>query len=307
MKELMMLVGVTLGRRYTKKEKRFFGETIAKYFTELGYDITIHTKQNAFSIANNMVIGNLETAKKVIVAAYDTPGTISVPKYRYYPFNSKRNLRNESLSLAIRFLAASLLFVLIYFLLRNFMNYELWLKVVAVVLSVLLAWISFFYLKGQGNPVNFNRNSASIALICAVAREYKGKDIAFVLLDQCVNSYEGLKALKEQMDGEGKEVLMLESLAYGEELVLVMKGKTNAVSIVNNNESLSIFGKSYEEISAGNNFMQLFPNMLYLASGDNENKQFVVNNSRSVRDCNIDMDRLETISKIVLSYMKGEQ
>jgi len=306
MKELMMLVGVTFGRRYTKKEKSYFGETIAKYFSELGYDVTIQTKQSAFSVANNIVIGNLDQARKVIVVAYDTPGTISVPNYRYYPFNSKRNLRNESLSLAIRFLVTSILFVLIYFLLRNFMQYELWMKVVAAILSALLAWFSFFYLKGQGNPVNFNRNSASIALVCFVARENKGKNVAFVLLDQCVNSYEGLKALKEQISGEGKEVLMLDTLAYGEELVLVKKGKTNAVSIVNNKEGLSIYEKPYDEISAGNNFMQLFPNMLYLASGDNENKQFIVKNSRSVRDCNVDIDRLETISKTVLSYMKGE-
>ena len=305
MKDLMMLYGVTLGKRYLKREKDIFVEALAVYFSKLNYSVGVQGKQSPFSALNDIVIGEIKSAKKIIVAAYDTPSRVLVPNYLYYPFNMKRNMRYENLNLLIKLFASCLLAVSAFFILRGFVQYELWLKTVAILVSLLLVLITYFCLKEKGNIVNFNRNSASIAVICAAAREYKNKDVAFVLLDQCVNSYEGFKLLLEHIDAESKEILMLEALASGEELVLVNKGKTSVLSMMKNKEDLSIYEKAYDASSGGDNFMSLFPNILYFGSGSNKNKQFVIKNTRSRKDCEVDMARLETIGRVVLSYMKG--
>jgi hypothetical protein len=306
MKDLMMLYGVTLGRRYSRGEKVRFVEAVAIFFTELGYSIRVQSKQDAFSSTNNLIIGDIKKAKRVFLVAYDTPATITIPNYRYFPFNPKRNLRNESIDVLINFAIASLSFIIMFFLLKDFGQYELWKKIVTVLVGILLTWMAYDRLRKKGNRINFNRNSASIALLCELAKSYKGKNVAFVMLDQTVNSYLGLKLLREEMTGDGKVFILLDCLAKGEELVIVCKGNVNSELIVNNGEDLKIYQKDFDEFQNQENILGFFPNMLYMASGSNEEKQFVVRNTRSKKDYDVDMDRLETIHRILLTYLKGE-
>ena len=306
MKDLMMLYGVTLGRRYKREEKVRFIETISIFFQKLGYPVNMQSKKTNFMEVNNIIIGDLFRAKKVLVAAYDTPSKILLPNYHYYPFNTKRNLRQENINLVLRFLIACILLILVFFLLKGLMGYQLWLKIVTVLFSFIMIFFAYRSLKGGGNQINFNRNSTAIVLMHTIARSYEKDDLAIVMLDHGVSSYEGLKLLKEEFDGKHQEVIMLEALANGEQVIMVARGKVNIDRLQNNRAGITIFNKVYEEMKQENNFLSFFPNMMYLGSGENKDKQFVVKNTRSCRDNEVNMERLEKINNLLLDYLRGE-
>ena len=89
-------------------------------------------------------------------------------------------------------------------------------KIAAVLVAVLAALLGVSLLHSRGNRVNFNRNSASVALILRLIQECDpNASTALVLVDQCCNSYEGLKLLKEACPSRA-EVILLDCLAQGE-------------------------------------------------------------------------------------------
>ena len=64
--------------RKSNKEKTGFIEAVTKYAGDLGYATNLETEKRG---VRNIVIGNLEKAKYLITAHYDTPASIGLPNF----------------------------------------------------------------------------------------------------------------------------------------------------------------------------------------------------------------------------------
>ncbi len=301
-----MLFGVTLAKRYTAKQKSIFLSQVYQYFLKLGYKISYQNNSNKVNPVTNMVIGELDTASVVVVCAYDTPSRVVIPNYLYYPFNTKKNLREENINLFFQFILMGICFISIYFLLIFFKTYSLLFKIISSLICGILVIIAYKLMKGSANRVNFNRCSSSVALIAKLAQELKeNKNISFVLLDQNVNSYEGLKLLKKELKNNKKLILYLDSLAFGTNLVCAHNEKMNDIAdlLVNHLKDLNIINKTYKQERCRETMLHFFDNMLVLTSGEIIRGELAVKNSRSGKDYQLDINRLERIEKGIEPFL----
>ncbi len=305
MKDLMMFFGVTLGIRFTQKQKQVFFDEVNKIFSEQKRKITLQSKKSQINAVNNIVIGDLSSAKIIVTAAYDTPSKVYLPRYKYYPFDTKKNLQNENISLIIQFVISILVMEAIYYLLKGFTTYSTLLKIISVLITLIcLVWI-YFFMKAKPNKVNFSRNSAAVVLLIEVALKVNSDQIAFVLLDQSVMSYQGLFVLKEELKANQK-LIYLDNFASGDILAIATKGNMD----INELLSKEIITKQREFTieQAQNSVLGIVDKMIYLVCGDIEKNRFVVKNSRCKKDFEINIPRLEKMATNLIEYLsEGEK
>lgn len=297
MKDEMMLVGVTLARRYTRKQKEVFLAEMCRQCRQAGWKTEFQTQHSRLLHVCNLVIGDLAHAKTVIACAYDTPVKAHLP-IRYYPLNPRKNTQAEGWNLALEWGLAALCFFIAAFAVYSLKSLRLAMKIVMVILAILTACIGISLLYNRGNRMNFNRNSASVALVLRLIQECSSSTTtAFVLVDQCCSSYEGLKLLKEHCPSQ-TEVILLDCLAYGEKMVCAHKKGVD----VSGWKAEDWIDKIYENPDNG---LRFFDRSVLLASGSIDKHQFVVRHTRSNRDCQIDIPRLERILEILKGRING--
>lgn len=307
MKDLMMLYGVTLGKRYTFKQKTLFIEALNQQLEPIGCSFQVQSGKNQRGVTNNVIIGDLKTARIVVAAAYDTLSRSYLPGYRYYPFNTAKNLHNDRLQLLLQFGLSSICFILIYFLLKDFTALSLFFKISSAIGSGALLILGYRLLKGQANPVNFKRNSASLALMTSCIMELKDQpQVAWAFLDNTCGAYDGLKLLKEQLLPK-TTLILLDSLSAGEKLILAHGVSTvpTAKKLLTDTD-LSFIDKVYQDDEIGRNVLSIIPGMLYLVSGSIMQNELTVLNTRSAQDYAYDHQRLTAIRALLLAYIKGE-
>jgi len=304
MKDDMMLYGVTLALRYTRQQKQLFFDQVSALYSRLGYKVSLQAEASRYSAVNNIVIGDLKKAKTVVAAAYDTPSKIKFFSVNYYPFNSKNNIRTEVIYSLFQMLISSLAFFGLYFVVKDWADYQLLGKIFCILLSAVVLLFIYWLMKQTANPVNFNRNSAALAVINDIAKAKKSGEVAFILLDSSINAYGGLKLAQKHI-GNRQRVIILEALAFGERLVVAHQAKT-AVSVYLNAENLKIQDKVYTEELAAKNQLGFFERSLVLASGSIKNRQFVVKNTRNKRDIELDIERLQAISELIKADISAQ-
>jgi len=305
MKDLLMLFGVTIAKRCNRRQKRIFYSQAIPFFQKLGYPVEYQESQGKLNQISNIFIGDIEKAHTAILCPYDTPTTSLLP-YKYYPFNLESNLRQEYIGLALNFLIYAAFGSLLFYFLNYVSNLSPLLKVLGTVLLAILLLFSYTLIEGLPNPVNFNKNSASVALLASLA-EKKAHDMncCFILLDKNVNSSAGLKLLVKEERLKNKFFIYLDCLAYGEKITCVhnQESSSEARKLEECFRSLNLIDKvvSSERILDTN--LQFFPKMVHICAGAIEKQKFVVLNTRSKKDFQVDMPRLEKIRDGLLTFL----
>lgn len=307
MKDLMMLYGVTLGRRYTLKQKRYFFGEISETYPMLGFPVKLQENKLRSMSLGNIVAGDINKADTVFVAAYDTPTRSILPNLKYYPFHTDKNLRAERWNLAVQILFSLLFTAASFFSLRAFLYNHNGYRGAFLAMAIISAFGILYFTKAKQNLVNFNRNSASLAVMAKIAEDCKGNTkAAFIFLDQGVSSFHGLRLLQRDYGNQGKSFVALDCIACGEKLVLAHRSVDNQaakrfIDIVQNN-GMEIADKVYSEEKAVNNILSFDEHFLYLVSGSIENKEFVVKNTRSKKDTKVNIPRLNAITQAMIEY-----
>ena len=193
----------------------------------MGYEVEFQESQGRFNQISNIFIGNIEKAQTVVLCPYDTPTTSLLP-FKYLPFNLQSNLHQEYINLALNFLIYALCGGLLFYFIYYVSGFSPVLKVIGTILLALLLLFSYSLIEGLPNPVNFNKNSASIALLASLAeKKVHDKNYCFILLDKNANSSGGLKLLAKEERLKNKFFIFLDCLAFGEKITCVHQEKTN--------------------------------------------------------------------------------
>lgn len=269
MRDLFMHYGVTLAKRFTRKQKIMFINEISKDFMDMGYTAQIQARKQKFrAVTVNLHLGDVDNAEVIFLAPYDTGSVVMAKGYKYYPLNLEKTIKAERLSLTLG-----------------------------------------AFLPKFANRVNFNRNTASVILCREVARELKDKKkkAAFILLDKASCSYEGLIQARDWYKDEvvNKIFVFLECLAVGETIVLAHREDMTGKIDVFTNSELNIYPKLYSEEKVSHMALGIFPKLLHLVSGEVEDNEFVVKNTRTKMDYIVDIDRMEMIKKVLVDFVKS--
>lgn len=308
MRDKMMLYGVTLAKRYTKRQKAYFLEEIMGTCSACGFTPSLQSRKSWTGDINNVIAGDLEKAKLLIAAAYDTPAGAFLPGYKYFPFHTDKNVKEERKNIAVQAVVTALPTIGAACLLRQYFQTDL---LIFLFLAILFALVAVWIIRVKKNPVNFNRNSASLAVMAKVAEELKGRDdIAFVFLDQSVTSFEGLKLFGEKIAGQSKRILLLDCIACGDTIVAAhgedaLETAKRLVTAAQK-QGLMIKEKQYRREKIEGNVLSFIPEAVYMASGSIENGEFVVKNTRSKKDVRVDMERLEKIKEVITELQQEE-
>ena len=295
MKENMMFYGVTLSQRYTLKQKECFLEEVIKKCKDNGYKTSFISKHGSYYQLANLVIGDLDKAKTIVCASYDTPRKSLIP-VNYYPFAAKNNVSMGKKNVIVDAVIMIIMFLLSYVILLNFNEASTSIKSLKIIMLAVLIIFTFFVLKGTANKVNFSRNSAAVAMVMELMENNQNSSVAYVLLDRNTVTYEGLKALKEKLQDTSKEIILLDALAYGNDTCIAY----------NKNVDISDFKHDtyiLKEYQNPTNALQYFKNMIQISCGDIEDHMFVVKNTCTNKDYEIDMNRLEEIYQLLMTHI----
>jgi hypothetical protein len=301
LQDMMMLYGVTLGKRRTVNEKKMFLEHLREELKKLGYPVRLQEKQQVPQICN-LVAGDLSRAKLVVAVSYDTAAQAFYP-HNYYPFRAKRNVREESKTLALQLVLALLLFLAAAILSSVVVRMDglgrlLWLIVVALVV------IGFMALHGRSNPYNFNRNSAAVAVAAHLAELLKGESgVAFVFCDRAVLSYEGYKLLAQELP-EGATVLLLDGISKGEQLMLAYtEGCREMAQKLSKQLPQPVRLQYFTKEDASESAFSVFGKGMMLTSGSLEKEELVIRGIGTPADIGLDLPRLEQIRDGILAFV----
>ena len=101
LQDLMMLYGVTLGKRRTAKQKYLFAQQLNESLPPLGWPVRVQQREGRFSKIENLIAGDLANAKVVIAVPFDTPAKALRPQ-KYYPFHPDKNVQQRGRDLALQ-------------------------------------------------------------------------------------------------------------------------------------------------------------------------------------------------------------
>lgn len=279
-----------LGKRRTKKQKINFLKKCVEIIKPYGYAYEFSKGKTALSETINLYFGNIKKAKVILCCYYDTPDKKYFVKNGYYPFNGRKNHKNnmqEKLILNLIFYTITL--PTLYFIMFdkiNIFNNPLPLKVLLVLFAV------FMGLKvnnGFYNSLNFNRNNSSIITILKlIDKQGYNKNIAYAFIDGGTTDHFGAKLLQQDIDTNNPLIIYLDCVGQGDNIFFACSqniiGEINNTSIILDSEKTKFtdlyFFRKYISITASNN---------------QYNNEILIENTSTKKDINIDYKLIERI------------
>lgn len=306
LRDLMMLYGVTMAARNTRKQRYRFGLHMKEALSAKGWDYTIQTnpKGKTAQKVENIIVGDPERAKTVFVVPYDTP-TRATGAFRYYPFNPEKTLKEERRDMYLKTALGLVVAILsVPLVALGMARGGLWYLLLAP--AALLLVLGYRVMKGRPNEVNFNRASAALAVCMKLIEELRDKkrQVAFAFCDRSVSAYEGYKVLGTSLP-QNTNVVVLDAIAYGETLVLAHGPLANLRA----KKLLELLPeareKVYDDEQSERNLLSFFPGGMVLTSGKVQGSDLVVENTRSAKDSKLDMPRLGKIASALGAFARG--
>ena len=286
LKDWMMRCAVAMPVRYSKKQRARFISAMESYGQQKGYRTEIIGEKG--QKCAHLAFGNIDTAKVIVAAGYDTPLMMWF-KPGYYPFYNEGNIQNYRIESIIRTLIGLIIMCLGFGIWFLFKDTNFWLGIIIFAIMVLLA--IFGVITPMKNKTNFERNSAAVALLMEMVETQSIKnDVAYVLMDQTVNANIGIGVLANRLKHHPL-VIMLDALANGKTIVAADNDKTIESIVLP--EAMHAKYHYYDETKSNQNRFMYYAPLLVLAAGEVSNGQFIVPLANSSKDVQLNMERLQ--------------
>ena len=226
--------------RCKPKEKEAFRLYLMGALREMGYTPKLQSRETALKIGGNVtnvVVGDPETARLVLVAHYDTPLKSLLP-----PLLMPGRPLTALLYLALTPLLVMLGSLVASFALTMPLNAPHW----TLPLFLMLLLAALLYLRfGPAETRNLNDNTSGVAALletaAALTPHYRGQ-VAFAFLDGAFGGMSGAKALRKAYPATREKVVVnVNCVAEGAE-ILVLPSRQNRW----NGEALDAILESFE-------------------------------------------------------------
>lgn len=304
MKDLFAMLCIRFAKRNTPVRKKNFLKWMMENCKQMKVKHKVDEKTEKRMTSTNLICGDLKHADVVFVAGYDTPSKVYIPGYQYYPFDEKKDHKMEMLSLVIQLLMSFIVLIALFFLIRGWSDYNIWLKIGCVIGSAVLLVAAYLFGKGAANKYNFNKNNAALSVAMTLLTQSvdkKYENVAFVFTDFSSASFMGYRQLSQMREISNKNIVILDCIASegelfaaynngGKECAMSLKQIDGDIQTLDYTDAAGVFG--------------LFRKLTYVTSGKKvDDRQVAVAHTRSRKDSKADFDRIEKVYQFLLAYM----
>lgn len=293
LKDRMIAFAGIFGKRYSKKQKIRFLRYIQSSAQEKGVKMYLDEGEASGKSGCNVYLGPTQRAKTILAVPYDTPSRLWWPGFHYYPMDPERNARQESLVMALNFALAAVLLAAYWFaVFRRCFSAGGPIGGLAPFGLLLVALLAVNLVLGSANAKNYSRNSASLALALEIFDGLQDGSVAVALLDNACAGLDGYARLAEYLGGRARQtnVVILDCVMSGSELHgHCTKERIEALAARNGDIQW------HEAASEGNAVLSLFPRGMVITGGSWIGDATVVKGTRSGRDDELNMERMERV------------
>ena len=293
LKDRMIAFAGIFGKRYSKKQKIRFLRYIQSSAQEKGVKMYLDEGEASGKSGCNVYLGPTQRAKTILAVSYDTPSRLWWPGFHYYPMDPERNARQESLVMALNFALAAVLLAAYWFaVFRRCFSAGGPIGGLALFGLLLVALLAVNLVLGSANAKNYSRNSASLALALEIFDGLQDGSVAVALLDNACAGLDGYARLAEYLGGRARQtnVVILDCVMSGSELHgHCTKERIEALAARNGDIQW------HEAASEGNAVLSLFPRGMVITGGSWIGDATVVKGTRSGRDDELNMERMERV------------
>ena len=293
LKDRMVALAGIFGKRYSKKQKIRFLRYVQRSAQEKGVKMYLDEGEASGKSGCNVYLGPTQRAKTILAVPYDTPSRLWWPGLHYYPMDPGRNARQESLVMALNFALAAVLLAAYWFaVFRRCFSVGGLTGGLALFGLLLMALLAVNLVLGSANAKNYSRNSASLALALEIFDGLQDGSVAVALLDNACAGLGGYARLAEYLGGRARQtnVVILDCVMSGSELHgHCTKERIEALAARNGDIQW------HEAASEGNAVLSLFPRGMVITGGSRIGDATVVKGTRSGRDDELNMERMERV------------
>ena len=293
LKDRMIAFAGIFGKRYSKKQKIRFLRYIQSSAQEKGVKMYLDEGEASGKSGCNVYLGPTQRAKTILAVPYDTPSRLWWPGFHYYPMDPERNARQESLVMALNFALAAVLLAAYWFaVFPRSISARGPIGGLALFGLLLVALLAVNLVLGSANAKNYSRNSASLALALEIFDGLQDGSVAVALLDNACAGLDGYARLAEYLGGRARQtnVVILDCVMSGSELHgHCTKERIEALAVRNGDIQW------HEAASEGNAVLSLFPRGMVITGGSWIGDATVVKGTRSGRDDELNMERMERV------------
>ena len=293
LKDRMIAFAGIFGKRYSKKQKIRFLRYIQSSAQEKGVKMYLDEGEASGKSGCNVYLGPTQRAKTILAVSYDTPSRLWWPGFHYYPMDPGRNARQESLVMALNFALAAVLLAAYWFaVFRRCFSVGGLTGGLALFGLLLMALLAVNLVLGSANAKNYSRNSASLALALEIFDGLQDGSVAVALLDNACAGLGGYARLADYLGGRARQanVVIFDCVMSGSELHgHCTRERIEALAARNGDIQW------HEAASEGNAVLSLFPRGMVITGGSRIGDATVVKGTRSGRDDELNMERMERV------------
>lgn len=293
LKDRMVALAGIFGKRYSKKQKIRFLRYVQRSAQEKGVKMYLDEGEASGKSGCNVYLGPTQRAKTILAVPYDTPSRLWWPGFHYYPMDPRRNARQESLVMALNFALAAVLLAAYWFaVFRRCFSVGGLTGGLALFGLLLMALLAVNLVLGSANAKNYSRNSASLALALEIFDGLQDGSVAVALLDNACAGLGGYARLADYLGGRARQanVVIFDCVMSGSELHgHCTKERIEALAARNGDIQW------HEAASEGNAVLSLFPRGMVITGGSRIGDATVVKGTRSGRDDELNMERMERV------------
>lgn len=293
LKDRMIALAGIFGKRYSKKQKIRFLRYIQRSAQEKGVKMYLDEGEASGKSGCNVYLGPTQRAKTILAVPYDTPSRLWWPGLHYYPMDPARNARQESLVMALNFALAAVLLAAYWFaVFRRCFSVGGLTGGLALFGLLLMALLAVNLVLGSANAKNYSRNSASLALALEIFDGLQDGSVAVALLDNACAGLGGYARLADYLGGRARQanVVIFDCVMSGSELHgHCTRERIEALAARNGDIQW------HEAASEGNAVLSLFPRGMVITGGSRIGDATVVKGTRSGRDDELNMERMERV------------
>ena len=293
LKDRMIALAGILGKRYSKKQKIRFLRYVQRSAQEKGVKMYLDEGEASGKSGCNVYLGPTQRAKTILAVPYDTPSRLWWSGLHYYPMDPGRNARQESLVMALNFALAAVLLAAYWFaVFRRCFSVGGLTGGLALFGLLLMALLAVNLVLGSANAKNYSRNSASLALALEIFDGLQDGSVAVALLDNACAGLGGYARLADYLGGRARQanVVIFDCVMSGSELHgHCTRERIEALAARNGDIQW------HEAASEGNAVLSLFPRGMVITGGSRIGDATVVKGTRSGRDDELNMERMERV------------
>ncbi len=314
-RELFLRYGIKIPRRFSRKEKDTFCSTAGHEFQKAGYPVKAVAGSKKNIRAVDVVAGDLDQAKTIVVSNYDTPVHNFGNPFNYYPLNGPSTVHASTFPYYTPLIICALIamFLIFFYVKKIDFTNRFWFSLIVVVLIFLCSIVGYFMSGSVGNKSNMNRNTSGCVANMRIASLLdKAKDsTAFVLTDYGCSRHAGDEVLRKQTGDsiDSRQVILLDCVGRGDTVMIgYQKGHKKEA------KRLAAYIKNAKTVlihPAALKYTQFsyYPSGLLVTRGiyNPDSHIVTVPDTATKADDTVDVEAVEELCEAIAAYLEGNK